>query len=266
MKKLLSIFLFATFLCTFNACKDEDEIYYEGESLLHFDKTAQTANVILNTNNADYLLTYGVTKPSEADSNVELVFNSAKSTAVLGTDFTIIEGTDVLSKGTSIGNFKLNVKETAAKAGKKAYFTVRSSGLSAAAFNQEVEVSFVLVCPPDTFAGLFQTKTALFGSPYTIEIELGAEPNTLVLKDYIEVGTDIIVNYDPTNGIVTFPAQATGYLNGSTMVFIKQAVDGSVSRVDFCNKKLELRVSYGPAGGTYTIGGNANHTEISTGI
>ncbi|WP_445431828.1 hypothetical protein [Chryseobacterium indoltheticum] len=269
MKKLLSIFLFATLLSTFTSCKNEEEMYYEGESLLHFDTTAQKANVIKNTNSADYTVSYGVTKPASVDSNVELVFNAAKSTAVLGTDFTIVQGTNVLPAGAALGGFKINVKESAAKLGKKAYFTVKSSSLSSAVFNQEVEVTFTLICPPDTFPGSFKVVNVLFGQ-YNTEIVLGTTANTLILKDYIEIGYDITVNYNPLTGEISLPAasQPTGYINGANgMIFIKPAVDGSKGSVDFCNRMLNLRLSYGtPTGATYTSGGQTSYFDVFTGL
>lgn len=269
MKKLLAIFLFGALVFAPTSCKDEDEIFYEGESLLHFNTPAQRANVIKDTGSADYVVTYGVTKAAGADSNVELVFDAAKSTAVLGTDFTIIESTDVLPAGVSLGGFKINVKETAAKAGKKAYFKVRSASLAPAIFNQEVEVVFGLVCPPDTFAGVFNVQNVLFGQ-YPVEIELGTTPNTLILKDYIEIGYDITVEFNPLTGELSLPStpQPTGYINGANgMILIKPAVDGSKGTVDFCNRTMNLRLSYGtPSGANYTSGGSTSYADVFTGI
>ncbi|MGO4708825.1 hypothetical protein AB4Y90_06835 [Chryseobacterium sp. 2TAF14] len=150
MKKIFSIFLLASLFLAINSCKDAEEAIYEGESLLHFDKIEQNAYVRLSTGNADYLVTYGVLKNVTSNHNVELVFEPAKSTAVLGTDFTIVEGTDVLSAGTAVGDFKINVKESAATAGKKAVFTLKSSSLGMASFDQEVVVNFNLACPIDS--------------------------------------------------------------------------------------------------------------------
>lgn len=252
----------------FFACKQAEPEIYEGEPLLHFDKVSQPANILLGGNNANATITYGVTKPSESNSNVELVFNSAKSTAILGTDFTIVEGTDVLQAGSAIGDFKINIKESAAKLGKKAYFTVKSSSLTSASFDTEVEVSFVLVCPPATFPGLFKVNNVLFGV-YDVEIAMGTAANTLILKDYIETGFDITVNFNPLTGEVSLPtgSQQTGYVNGANgMILIKPALDGSKGTVDFCNKTMNLRLSYGtPTGATYTSGGATSYADVFTG-
>lgn len=268
MKKLLNILTLVSLLFVFNSCKDEDELYYEGDSLLHFDKTAQIANVILSNNNADYLVTYGVTKVAESDNTVEIVFDAANSTAILGTDFTIVEGTDVLKRGSSVGDFKINVKESAAKSGKKAVFTLKSNSLGLASFNKQVVVSFTLVCPATTFPGLFSVKNVLFGT-YDVEIAAGTVANTFILKDYIETGYDITVNFNPLTGEVSLPttAQETGYINGANgMIMIKPAIDGSRGTVDFCNKIMNLRLSYGtPGGATYTSGGATSYADVFTG-
>lgn len=150
MKKFLSI-LTLSLLTVFNSCKEDEAIYNDGESLAHFNTTSQRVFVKLGSNAADVLVTYGVTKAANSANNIELVFNASKSTAVLGTDFTIVEGTDSLPAGAALGDFKLNVKESAALAGKKAYFTLKSSSLPLAIFNTEVEVTFALACPLENF-------------------------------------------------------------------------------------------------------------------
>ncbi|MCU7617861.1 hypothetical protein NZ698_11680 [Chryseobacterium sp. PBS4-4] len=268
MKKILSLVTLVSLLFVFNSCKDEEEIYYEGDSLVNFDKTAQIANVILNNNNADYLVTYGVTKASQSDNTVEIVFDAANSTAVLGTDFTIVEGTDVLKSGSAVGDFKINVKESAAKLGKKAVFTLKSNTLGTAPFNKKVEVAFTLVCPAATFPGVFSVKNVLFGT-YDVEIVAGTVANTFILKDYIETGFDITVNFNPLTGEVSLPVtqQSTGYVNGANgVIFIKPAIDGSRGTVDFCNKIMNLRLSYGtPGGATYTSGGATSYADVFTG-
>ncbi|MCY0969523.1 hypothetical protein [Chryseobacterium wangxinyae] len=253
----------------FFACKDAEPEIYEGESLLHFDKVSQPVNILLNANNVNATVTYGVTKVAQTNSTVELVYNAAKSTAVLGTDFTILEGTDVLPAGSAVGDFKINVKESAAKLGKKAYFTLKSNSLTSASFDTEVEVAFVLVCPPETFPGIFKVNNAIFGT-YDVEIVMGTVANTIILKDYVETGFDIIVNFNPLTGEVSLPttAQSTGYINGASgVVLIKPAVDGSKGTVDFCNKTMNLRLSYGtPTGGTYqTSPGVTSYADVFTG-
>lgn len=158
MKKLLNIFTIISLLFVFNSCKDEEEMYFEGDSLLHFDKTAQTGS------DGDYLVTYGVTKAVDGDHNVSLVFNQTKSTAVPGTDFTIVENTDVLKAGMSKGDFKINITKAGANAKKRAVFTVTSSTLTNATFNQEVTVNFAC---NSALAGTYQYSTVNYFTPDT---------------------------------------------------------------------------------------------------
>lgn len=269
MKKLFNIFsACAIMLVCLYSCEAEQPLM-EGDSQLHYNEPEQTALVILDSGSADYSVTYGVTNPSGSDNTVEMVFDASKSTAILGTDFTIVESTDVLKSGAVLGDFKINVKETAAKAGKVAYFTIKSSSLPLAVFNKEVEVKFSLVCPPTTFPGQFSVKNTLFGT-YNTEIAMGTTPNTLILKDYIETGYDIVVNFNPLTGEVSLPAQPqpTGYVNGANgMIMIKSAIDGSKGNVNFCDKILNLRLSYGtPTGLTYTSGGQGSYFDVFTGL
>lgn len=184
MKKLLSIFMMASLLSVFNSCKDEEEIYFEGESLLHFDKAEQTGP------EGDYLITYGTTKAVDSDHSVNLVFNQAKSNAVLGTDFTIVENSDVLKAGTSRGDFKIKITKAAALAKKSAVFTMTSNSVKYASFNQEVKVNFAC---SSALAGTYQYSTvnafapglALVSGPVTGNVTLTANAagNEYVISD-----------------------------------------------------------------------------------
>lgn len=177
MKKLLSIFTIISILSVFNSCKDEEQLYFEGDTLLHFTSSEQTAP------DGDYLVTYGVTKAVSEDHNVSLVFNQSKSTAILGTDFTIIEASDVLKGGNSRGDFKINVTKAAAVAKKRAVFTMTNSSLNKATFNQEVSVNFTC---PSALAGTYQYSTVNAFAP----------------------GLAIVPG--PTTGTVTFTATPAG--------------------------------------------------------
>ncbi|MCX8532189.1 hypothetical protein [Chryseobacterium luquanense] len=157
MKKILNYFLLASVVTLFVvSCKPDDEPYFEGESLLHFDRVAQTG--------ADgvYSVTYGVTSPVSADHNVTAQFNQARSTAVLGTDFTIVENTSVLKSGNVLGGFKINITKAAAVAKKQAVFTIKSSTLNNASFKQEVVVQFAC---QSLLAGTYQYSTVNYFTP-----------------------------------------------------------------------------------------------------
>ncbi|MCI3937980.1 hypothetical protein MQX03_12280 [Chryseobacterium aahli] len=151
MKKIFfGIFLLAFSMFIFNSCEEHENLVYDGAELLHFDKKDQTLA------NGNGNITYGVTKAVSGDHNVELVFNPSKSTALLGTDFTFVESTDVLKSGSVLGDFVINVKPSAAAAKKQAVFTLKSSTLQNAVFNQEVLVKFTC---PSALAGTYQYST-----------------------------------------------------------------------------------------------------------
>ncbi len=264
MKKILFL-LIGSFL--FFACKEAEADIYEGDTMLNFNNgTSRTEFVKLSTGSKETEISYGTTKAVSGNHEVKLVFDASKSTAVLGTDFEILDGTDDLTAGEVGGKFKLKIMEPAIGVSKTAVFRLESSSLNKAIFDQEFNMQMKLFCPASTFVGIFGVDTGLFGS-FDVEIIEGTEPNTLIIKDYIESGYDITLTYDPDTGVVTFPQQPTGYINGSSgMIMFKQAIDGSVSTVDFCSRKMDLRVSYGtPTGGTYAVGGVSSFTEPFTG-
>lgn len=162
MKKFLNIFsACAVFLTAVYSCEAEQP-FTEGDSQVHFNEKEQDVFVTLGTGSGDVSVTYGVTKAAGSTTNVELVFDQAKSTAVLGTDFTIVEGVDSLPGNAVVGDFKLNVKEAAALANKVAYFTLKSGNLAVAPFNQEVEVRFNLACPLDNFPLQYNVTVSAF--------------------------------------------------------------------------------------------------------
>lgn len=159
MKKFLNYFLLASIVTMFVAsCKPDDEPFFEGDSLLLFESPEVSAA------DGDYALAYGVTNAVDGDHNVSLVFNQSKSTAVLGTDFTIVKGSDVLKGGTARGDFKINVTQAAAIAKKNAVFTMTNSTLGKATFNQEVLVNFAC---SSNLAGTYAYSTVNYFTPDT---------------------------------------------------------------------------------------------------
>jgi hypothetical protein len=171
MKNIFLSLFYTVFVLSINSCSEHENLEYDGAELLHFDRTSQ----IVPDGNVS--VTYGVTKPVGSDHTVELVFNQAKSTAILGTDITIVEGTDVLKSGSVLGDFRLNVTKAAAVAKKVAVFTVKSSTLANAVFNQEVTVSFSC---PSALAGTYQYSTVNAFAP-GLPIVAGPKTGTVTL-------------------------------------------------------------------------------------
>ncbi|QQV02879.1 MULTISPECIES: hypothetical protein [Chryseobacterium] len=178
MKKVLNYFLLILFTSTFVLnCQPEEEPYFEGESLLHFDRADQTGA------DGTYAVTYGVTNAVNSDHTVTLEFVPSKSTAILGTDFTIVDNTSILKGGSSLGSVRINITKAAAVAKKQAVFTIKSSTLKNASFKQEVVVKFAC---ESLLAGTYQYSTVNYFSPDTG-----------------------VVGTVPVTGTVTFTASAT---------------------------------------------------------
>lgn len=237
MKNIFKIFLLGTSLLTIATSCEAEQPSTEGESLLHYNEKEQTVSVKLGTASADVTVTYGVTKASGSNNTVELVYNAAKSTAVLGTDFTIVEGSDVLQSGSALGDFKLNVKEAAAAAGKKAYFTLKSSSLGLAPFNQEVVVNFALACPLENFPLTYNV------SVYAFDEDAPSHQQTLTKV----AGTDNQFKVNSSWGPL-FVAWATGDTSYNNQFLYPGTLTIQCSKVTFTSSAP----STGPGGtGTY---------------
>lgn len=275
MKKLNKIITVFLLIFLAQSCSDNDRDLYDGAPMVNFNNGISSTALVLSTQTAPYndiKIKYGTIRPTQGSNTVTLVVDDAKSTAVEGTDFEILNNaTDELANGEMNGEFTVRVFKTpATQAGKTAIFNLKSGSIQNAVFNQTYTLSIALTCPASSFPGLFSVNNPLFGATFDVEIVAGTTPNTLIIKDYIEVGYDITVNYDPTSGVVSLPAaaQPTGYVNGANgMIMIKAAVDGSKGTIDFCNRKMNLRLSYGtPTGATYNIGGSTSVTDAFTGF
>lgn len=163
MKNIFLKLIVAVFtLFVVKSCTEYDEHTAVNDSLLHFMKTAETATFYGATQNGDHKIEYGVTKATTSSNTVELVFDPAKSTAVLGTHFTIIKGTDELLSGETKGDFGIAV--TPAGAGKKAVFNLKSNTLGTASFKTPITITFASACP-SALAGTYAYSTTNFQVP-----------------------------------------------------------------------------------------------------
>lgn len=272
MKKFNKIAICLLLVLFAVACSDNDRDLYDGEPVMTFNNGVSASTFILSTQTANYTdvkIKYGTVRPVEGNNTVKIVVDGANSTAVEGTDFQILNDTDELSTGETNGEFMVRVFKTPAiQSGKVATFKLQSSSLKNAVYNQNFKLTIALTCPASTFPGFFSAKNTLFGT-YDVEIIAGTIANTFIIKDYVEAGYDITVNYNALTGEVTLPAtaQQTGYVNGANgMILIKAAVDGSKGSIDFCNRTMNLRLSYGtPTGATYTSGGATSYADVFTG-
>lgn len=146
------------------SCSEHDDIPVFEESLVHFMKETQTATYDGSIPSGDNKIVYYVTNKVTSSHSVELVFDSSASTAVLGTDFQILSGTDELASGESQGEFVIKVLPAGGISGKKAIFTVKSNTLGSAGFKNKITVTLAAFCP-SSLAGTYTYSTTNYAVP-----------------------------------------------------------------------------------------------------
>lgn len=268
MKNIFYLLLGCLF---FFACKDPDADIYEGDTMLNFNKGVNGNGFVLNSQTySDYKISYGSLKAVQSNHSVKLVFDASNSTAVQGTDFEILNNaTDDLSAGETGGEFTIRIyKAPAVQSGKTAVFKLQSASLMNAGFDQTYTLNMSLTCPVSSFVGNF-TNTATWwnsgpGGAYEI-VENPAVANQLLVKDFWDVGIDLVLNYNPTTYVVSVPDQNTGYFvsqyNG--YIFAKPSTDATqISIFNPCTRQMTLYINYYiPSVGSY-----GNQTEKFVGF
>ncbi|WP_312341022.1 hypothetical protein [Chryseobacterium binzhouense] len=246
MKKIFFILLALTFF----ACKEVEPDIYTGENMLNFNKGVSGNGFVLNTQTfADYKISYGIIKAAQAPHQVKLVFDQANSTAVLNTDFQILNnGIDDILAGEVQGDFTIRInRSTATQAGKTAVFKLQSSTLPNAGFDQTFTLNISLTCPVSTFVGNFTNTVSFWNAPGTpVEIlENSSTPNQLLIKDYLDVGKDLVLTYNPTTYTVTFADQNTGFFSSANGGFIWMRPNTALpSSFNPCTREMTLNVTY----------------------
>ncbi len=160
--KILSILLLSL---VFSNCSDDSngQKGYTGENYLIFNKgDQQKMRVSPDTGFENHQLTFGTLRASSSSYQVKLVYDAVSSTAVLGVDFDIVSDVVTVEAGQVFGAFDIKVyEEPAISLGKKAYFTLESSEIENAEFNNLVEVTFYLSC---------QVELDVFPLEYDVEV------------------------------------------------------------------------------------------------
>ena len=250
------MFLLISFITIFS-CKDAESEVYDGQSMLNFNKgVAGNGFVLSSATFSDYKISYGSIKPVEGNHQVQIKFDASKSTAVLGTDFQIINATDDLSAGEVGGEFTIRIlKASATQEGKTATFTLSSGTLVNAGFDQTYTLNMSLTCPVTSFVGNFNNSESFWNNPGT-QVEIVENPavaNQLLIKDYLDVGSDLVLNYNPTTFAVTFADQNTGFFSSANNGFIWiRPSTANASSFNPCTRVLTLyAVYYIPNVGSY---------------
>lgn len=242
---------------TLASCELEDR-YYEGAPFVSFLNETQTVFIDQNSGGKDVEIAYGTAQ--KAPGTTVTIAVDPDSPAKEGTDFTFVKKESVLSGDQVSDSFIVKFLESAATTvTKKAIFTISSQSVENGIERQKHTVNYSLRCPVTSFVGNFAAKPSLFTSGWDVKIVQGTQPNTLIIKDYIVAGYDIMLKYDDA-GNVTFAQQATGF-NHPTYgaVSIRMAADNSPSSLNFCSRTMNLRVNYVVSAGHF---GHATDTFV----
>lgn len=162
--KFLKFFIALFAVATVASCAEHDEYAKFEESLVHFANEEETASYFAATSSGSHEILYGSTNAVASSHTVNLVYDAAQSTAVPGTDFTIVKGTDELTSGEATGSFVIEITAAAGIAGKHAVFNLESPTLAAAGFKNEIKVLFSAVCPSN-LQGAYTYSTTNYQVP-----------------------------------------------------------------------------------------------------
>lgn len=263
---------FSVFLLS--SCDKTEEVIYEGPALLQFSGESGKKTVELGQVTAEALIPFGTHTPVSVASEVKLIFDAAKSTAVPGVDFTLVNGgVEVLNAGQSYGNFKVNILESGATPVPKiAVFHLSSEALQFApasgAFAQEFTLTMSLRCSVNYFLGSggFNYDGDQYDpGQYLIE-KVPNKPNTLRIVDFLSIGIPFVFTYDD-DGVISFKEQVTGtfYQNSPITVSMPAGTAGDVgpSTMDECARKAVINMRFSIKALNLTFG---NHAETFTGF
>ncbi len=268
IKFILSLFLLGLFV--FSCREDHTEPGYNGESFLHFNEgVVRSEFVQIGTASKDVAISYGTIKPVMGSHQVKLVVDPVKTTAVAGTDYEIINGTDEISNGEVSGNFTIRLKEPMiAGETKTLVFKLESNTIATGVFDNEFTLTWKLQCLVDDFlgSGAFNNSGWFNGSGQHLIEEVPGQANTLRIVDFPTVGTNFVFTYDDA-GLVSFDPQDTGEFHPTynQNILLRMSQPGFAnhgnSTIDMCARKLNLRVNYYVSAGSF-----GNQPEVFTGF
>ncbi|KQS95192.1 hypothetical protein [Chryseobacterium sp. Leaf394] len=242
----------------FAASCSNEKIIYDDEPVLTFINSTSQQLVDQGSGSKIVEVKYG-TLAKVDNAEVRLVVDPT-SQLKEGIDFEFMGASN--PSGRFDGTISLKLLESGASPeGKNAVFRLQSPTIKNGILNPVHTMTVALKCPLTYFmGGTFTATQPFFGGTYPQQIQQGAEPNTLLLKNYYANGYDIKIQYDPSTGNVTFANQQTGYMHPTYgMVSIRQ-VTTTPSVINFCTRKITL--VYTP----FVSAGNfANVTDIIQG-
>ena len=163
----------------FSACEPED-ILFEGASIVHFNTTAATIEVLPADVTGKTVIEIGSTVASDQDRTYTITVNEEASTATKGVEFNLSGETVTIPAGTYLGSFEVTTAFDDLPAPPESRVAVLSlaAGDEAAVYNQEVEITLRASCP-SALAGMYSVETSGQvgdgsggqAGPYTTSIE-----------------------------------------------------------------------------------------------
>ncbi len=260
--KNIKYFAFALLSLSLLNCSSEDDngqVVYGGAPLLNFLNQGgeQQLSVISNTNSVVTTVKIGTFAAVSGSHTVKIVPDLVNSTAVLGEDYVILNNTDILENGESVGEFKIEFfKDPAIESGKKVSFTLESD-LPQAVFNTKHVINIKLSCPVEALEGDFRSNTYWYGgleAIHTIE-KAAAGASQITIKNFWSdnIGTtrspNFVLNFDESNFVISgFSIQQTGRFVAGATTNAGQIraipTTGQVSRFNPCTRVVTLYVTY----------------------
>lgn len=243
MKKfnLLKIGLLSLFVIALSCnSTDDNQVKYEGESLLHFNKESESVTIVNGGDDVDLNIEYSTIAPVSGNHTVSLVFDQDKSTAVLNQDFIIVSD-DQISTGEVTGSLVVRYLSSSSALSTVAVFNLQSSSLTKASFKQEFTVNSSLTCPvPSTsFVGnyLIEEITPFVDGPtlsHNTVVSLIATSNSgrrFMTANFPNYCSSLMAfNFDLVCGkVVSGTMQGNCSCNGN--YFFKEAISNSTYNV-----------------------------------
>ena len=248
------------------SCRDENP-EYNGKPYVHFNKATAASEIIMKgAVSKEIKISYGSVKAVTGSNQVKLVLDTQKSNMVEGVDFVYVKNIDDLNEGEVSGEFTVKLLESGAtQTPKTAVFKLQSTTIDNAVFNQEYTLTVSLTCPVSGFYGEFTNTASWWNNPGgSFDIVAGTSPNQMLVKDFWDLGKDLVFNYNPETFVVTIPDQNTGYFSSANngYVWCKQSTDATkISKFNPCTRQLTLYVNYYIP----NVGGWGNQTETFVG-
>ena len=263
-------YLYIVLFCFIVSCTN-DEIHYEGESYLHFVTGGSDQLIDQGSGHKDVEVKYGTISQVSGDNEVKLVLDPS-STAKEGVDFQFFKGTDNPS-GKVNGTFTVRLLESGASSvAKTAVFKLQSSTIKNAIIDYQTYVmNMSLKCSATLMNGSFKNIEAFWNNAngnYDIVQSSSGSVNQLRVKDYLDVGRDLVLNYNADTYVISVPDQYTGSNYSAapyagTEIWVKQSTDAvQISSFNPCTKTMTVYANYYLKG---TTAGYGNKKEAFKG-